>query len=134
MIPHLYLCWGALDLFYVVRYVWLNVEGGRVPLYNDIVAYAHIVEPGIAASILFGCSLVLTVSIAISAYLFLIGSSYAKPVAYAQVPLRLILGVPSLSFLPWLLQLTGAPALLLNLGLLLLSELLKVTTLYRSRA
>ncbi|MCA7993983.1 hypothetical protein LGM63_25350 [Burkholderia cepacia] len=127
----LYLFWGGLDLLDLVRYCWLNLAAGRIPLYHDIQAFEQLHEPGGYAAVWFGLSLLLTVSIVVSACLFLRGSRYARPLAYAQVPLRLLLAVPSLSFIPWLLLLEEGPSLSLNLGLLLLSEVLKVVTLRR---
>jgi len=128
-----YLFWGVLDLFYVIRFLWLQIAAGNIPLYHDIQAFGQLHEPGGYAAIVLGLSLLLTVSIAGSAYLFLCSSRYAKPLAYAQLPLRLLLAVPSLSFLPWLLHLGGTLNPWLNLGLLLVSELLKFITLYRIR-
>ncbi|AOY99970.1 hypothetical protein BKK81_12540 [Cupriavidus sp. USMAHM13] len=129
----LYLFWGGLDLLYLIRLFWLNLAIGRVPLYDDIQAFGQLHEQGGYGAVGLGLSLLLTVSIAVSACLFLRGSRYARPLAYAQVPLRLLLAVPSLSFIPWLLHAGEGASLPLNLGLLLLSELLKVVTLYRSR-
>ncbi|MCA8120099.1 hypothetical protein LGN07_15375 [Burkholderia cepacia] len=131
MTRFLYLFWGGLDLLYLIRYCWLNLADERIPLYHDIQAFGQLHEPGGYAAVWFGLSLLLTVSIAVSAYLFLRGSRYARPLAYVQVPLRLLLAVPSLSFIPWLLHLGEGASLPLNLGLLLLSELLKVITLHR---
>ena len=127
----LYLFWGGLDLLYLVRFLWLNFADGRIPLYHDIQAFGQLHEQGDHAAVWLGLSLLLTVSIAVSACLFLRGSRYARPLAYAQVPLRLLLAVPSLSFIPWLLHLGEGSSLSLNLGLLLVSEVLKVITLRR---
>lgn len=52
--------------------------------------------------------------------------------AYVQIPFRLLLAVPSLSFIPWLLNLFGSHSLVLNIALLIASESVKVLTLYRS--
>ncbi|RBL79138.1 hypothetical protein DDE05_60160 [Streptomyces cavourensis] len=49
------------------------------------------------------------------------------------MPLRLLLAVPSLSFIPLLLPLSATPSVALNLTLLLGSEALKVLTLYWAR-
>ncbi|KVW87739.1 hypothetical protein WL00_14620 [Burkholderia cepacia] len=127
----LYLFWGGLDLLYLIRFLWLNFADGRIPLYHDIQAFGQLHEPGDHAAVWLGLSLLLTVSIAVSACLFLRGGRYARPLAYAQVPLRLLLAVPSLSFIPWLLHLGEGSSLSLNLGLLLVSEVLKVITLRR---
>lgn len=52
--------------------------------------------------------------------------------AYVQIPFRLLLAVPSLSFIPWLLNLFGLHSLVLNIAFLIVSESVKVFSLYCS--
>lgn len=129
--PRIYLFWAAMDLLYLCRYLWSSISRGEIPLYGDFLSFQQLQlsEPGWYAAPLFGLSVLLILSIAVSAGLFLTGSRFARPVAYVQTPLRLLMVVPSLSFLPWLLQWVGRSDVLLNALLLLGSETLKVVTL-----
>ncbi|MGI0506044.1 hypothetical protein ABY44_23670 [Burkholderia sp. ZZQ-2] len=75
----LYLFWGGLDLLYLIRFLWLNFADGRIPLYHDIQAFGQLHEPGDHAAVWLGLSLLLTVSIAVSACLFLRGGRWPMP-------------------------------------------------------
>ncbi|WP_127960503.1 arginine:ornithine antiporter [Serratia microhaemolytica] len=126
--------WAVLDLFYLVRFIWLNISQQRIPLYDDIVAFNHYLpQQGTASIILFCLSIVLTLSIPVSAGLLFKQHRLATWLAYAQTPLRLLLVVPSLAFLPWALKTLDLHNAQIALGLLIISEVLKVWTLYRTR-
>ena len=77
----------------------------------------------------------ITVSIAFSAFLVLARYRFATTLAYIQVPARLLLIVPSLSFLPWLVKTLNInhSALGIGVALVIISEALKIWTLNRKR-
>ncbi|WP_429620197.1 hypothetical protein [Serratia sp. 2723] len=126
-----------MDIFYILHFAWLNITHGRVPLYDDIVELSrYLPEQGwyrIAIIVIFSLSLLLTVSIAFSAFFFLARYPIATTLAYVQIPARLLLIVPSLSFLPWLVKTLGVNPDVLGIGvvLVLISEALKIWTLNR---
>ncbi|KAB0657271.1 hypothetical protein [Burkholderia diffusa] len=124
--------WAAMDLLYLARYLWLNVVEGKIPFVADILRLQNLEQPTWYAPLTTSLSLGLTCFIAVTAYLFLTNSWAARPMAYVQIPFRLLLAVPSLSFIPWLLNLFGSHSLVLNIALLIASESVKVLTLYRS--
>ncbi|MEC5344339.1 arginine:ornithine antiporter [Brenneria populi] len=153
--------WGTLDLFYAIRFLWLNLAHNRVPIYDDIHAFlSYRPISGVYGDILFALSLCLTLSIPVSAWLFLWRASCPSPsapsqatlknapgvflsqrlrrsavaLAYLQTPVRLLTMTPSLSFIPWFIGMSGLQHAPLNLGLLLFSEIAKVTTLRFARA
>ncbi|QTF09788.1 arginine:ornithine antiporter [Brenneria izadpanahii] len=122
--------WGIMDLFYVVRYLWLNFSHNNIPIYDEVLTFWRL-RPfhGGYLDVFFGLSLILTLSIPVSAGLFLRHHRFAVTLAYLQTPLRLLTAAPSLSFIPWLIGVIGFHHALLNLGLLLFSEIAKVLTL-----
>ncbi len=130
--PSLFMFWAAMDLLYLARYLWLNVVEGKIPFVADILRLQNLEQPTWYAPLTTSLSLGLTCFIAVTAYLFLTNSWAARPMAYVQIPFRLLLAVPSLSFIPWLLNLFGSHSLVLNIALLIASESVKVLTLYRS--
>jgi len=34
--------WAMFDLFYIVRFGWLNISQGRIPLVDDILSFSDI--------------------------------------------------------------------------------------------
>jgi hypothetical protein len=120
-----------MDLFFIARFLWVgtSISQGRIPIYSDFVAFSQYHHLWFG-TLLFSLSLWLTLSIAVSAFLFLYGCRYARLWAYAQEPLRLLVVVPSVSLVPWLLPHLGAPSVALNITLLLGSEALKILSLY----
>lgn len=126
--------WGSMDLLYVVRFLWLNLSHKRVPFYDDIhVFLTHRPISCVYGDVLFALSLCLMLSIPVSAWLFLRQRRYAIALAYLQTPVRLLTMTPSLSFIPWFVGSIGFQHALLNLGLLLFSEIAKVLTLRFTR-
>ncbi|EHD1638551.1 arginine:ornithine antiporter [Salmonella enterica] len=125
-----FLFWGTLDLLYLIRFVWVNFDRGRIPIIADIQSFSQQEQPFWFAGLLFGLSVLLTLSIVVSAFLFLRGHRWARVLAYAQEPLRLLLIVPSLSFVPWFIAYSDTRSPALNFAFLLGSEALKVLTLY----
>ena len=103
----LYLFWGGLDLLYLIRLFWLNLAIGRVPLYDDIQAFGQLHEPGgygaVWQPVPAAHRVHRRVGLPVSA-----GQPLRAAAGLCQVPLRLLLAVPSLSFIPWLLHGRGA--------------------------
>ncbi|CAN7648433.1 arginine:ornithine antiporter [Pseudomonas umsongensis] len=125
-----YLFWGGMDLIYIGRFCYLNVSQGKVPLYSDVQSFVRLSsEQDSISFLIFSMSLVLNVSIIVSMFLFLRRSRFASRLAYAQVPLRLLFGVPSLSILVWASTTAGVTSSALLMGLLLFSEVLKVVSI-----
>ncbi|WP_449105246.1 hypothetical protein [Pseudomonas mohnii] len=127
----LFLFWGAMDVFYIVRFCYLSFSNGRIPFYSDIQSLAPLsAEHGFVSVLFLLLGLVLAVSMFFSAYLFCRGSSLAPCLAYAQIPLRLLLAVPSLSFVLWLSKVAGITSAALMFLLLVLSETLKFFSIF----
>ncbi len=126
-----FLFWGCMDLFFILHFLWSNFGHGRIPFYTDFRALGELGQPFWFSTAWLVLSLFLVASTAVSAWLFLSGHRFAKRWAYAQTPLRLVLAEPSLSFIPMLLNIAESHSLVLNLSLLIGSEVLKVYTLYR---
>lgn len=122
----LYWFWGAMDLFYVVRFGYLNISQGKVPFYSDIQSYVKLrAEHGLTSDALFLLSNILNVSIVVSMVLFFLASRKIPHLIYVQLPLRLLLAVPSLSIFLWLSKAAGATSVVGLISLLLFSEVVK---------
>lgn len=125
------LFWGGLDVFYLIRFVWLNVEQGRIPFVDDVVNFSRIYSEhgaGIVNFSMFFVSLLLNVSILFSAILLISGWRGGRYLIFAQIPFRLLFVVPSLSFLPWLLKSLHATGVAVLILALVFSELFKLST------
>jgi hypothetical protein len=64
---------------------------------------------------------------------FLLRSDKVLYFVYAQVPLRVLLSVPSIPLLLWLAKANGASSTVLLVILLLLSEIIKLCSFYFRR-
>lgn len=131
---HRYSLWGLLDLLFINRFIFHNISYGFIPFYGDIISFRYTYSmspPGLMTIISFILSLALIASVAVSAWLLLSGSRYAWCLVLIQTPFRLFTDLPSLWFLPWLLQLTTGDIMIVNLTLLLASETLKIISLLR---
>ncbi|RON51540.1 hypothetical protein BK665_16790 [Pseudomonas frederiksbergensis] len=127
----IFLFWGTMDLFYIARFCYLGFSNGRIPFYSDIQSLVPLsVEHGLVAVLFLLFGLILNISMFFSVYLFFRGSSQAPCLAYAQIPLRLILVVPSLSFVLWFSKSVGVTSAVLMITLLLLSEMLKFLSIF----
>ncbi len=134
----MYLFWGLMDLLYVARFTYLSLSQGKIPLYSDWQSFTELVaqQGGLSAqlALVFGLSLTLTISILFSALMFLGDSRYVPVLVYIQTPFRLFFVVPSLFFLSWLMAISGETSAFVFLGLLMFSEVLKVSSVvFRSR-
>lgn len=122
------LFWGAMDAFYVIRFISLNLEQGRIPFVDDIINFNQVYsEYGGGAWILliFSLSMLLNISILVSAILLIIRWGGIRYFIFLQMPFRLLLIVPSVSVIPWLLKQTHVNSMVLIIIFLLFSELTK---------
>jgi hypothetical protein len=127
----LYWFWGAMDLFYIFRFGYLNVSQGKVPFYSDIQSYVQLrAEHGVASDALLLLSVLLNVSIVVSMVLFFLGSRKIPYLIYGQLPVRILLAVPSLSIFLWLSKAAGATSVIGLISLLLFSEVVKFLSIF----
>jgi len=121
--------WGLCDVFYILRFIWLNIEQGRVPLIDDILSFNRVFPlQGLYSPVLFALSLLLNISIVFSAIFLFRQRENIHWLIYIQTPLRIMFIIPSLSILPWLLKNFSITAGTVFLFVTVLSEILKVVT------
>ena len=126
--------WAAFDLFYVIRFIWLNLSQGRTPLMDDIISFKELfAEQGFHIVILFSLSLLLNISVLLSAILLVLGWRHVNKVVYGQTLLRLMFIVPSLSVLPWALRYASITSGTILFIVTIFSEILKVSSIYLSK-
>jgi len=126
------LFWGAMDILYLAIYIGQNIIQRRIPFLADINNFRALYSEhgeGVWLMVVFILSMILTLSIVFSAALLLVAWGKVCYLVAAQTPLRLLLVVPSLSFLPWLVQYIHSGGVAVALILLLMSEALKVGSL-----
>lgn len=126
--------WAMFDLFYISRFVWLNISQGRIPLVDDVLSFSDFYpQQGAYTLVLFSFSLLLNLSIVFSAVIFLNKWKYAHWLAYAQMPFRLFFMIPSLSILSWMFKCMSINFGVMFFLVVLISEMIKVGTLYLTR-
>ncbi|MBD8162020.1 hypothetical protein [Erwinia persicina] len=126
--------WAMFDLFYIVRFGWLNISQGRIPLIDDVLSFSSIYpQQGAYSLVLFSFSLVLNISIVFSAVMFLKKWKYVSWIVYFQTPFRLFFMLPSVSILPWMFKTMSVKIGAISLAAVFLSEIIKVGTFYLSR-
>ncbi|MNN71678.1 hypothetical protein D3C81_1876370 [compost metagenome] len=87
-----------------------------------------------SSDVLLLLSVLLNVSIVVSMVLFFVGSRTIPYLIYVQLPLRLLLVVPSLSIFLWLSKAAGATSVIWLISLLLFSEAVKLfSILFRKK-
>ncbi|HED3067181.1 TPA: hypothetical protein R4057_005173 [Kluyvera ascorbata] len=126
--------WAMFDLFYIVRFGWLNISQGRIPLVDDILSFSDIYpQQGVYSLILFSFSLLLNISIIFSAVMLLKKWKYANWIVYVQTPFRLFFMIPSISILPWVFKSMSIKAGVIFLAAVFISEIIKIGTFYLTR-
>lgn len=129
----IYLFWGAVDLVYVVRFCHASFSAGRIPLLSDILSIGPLLEDhGFVVVVFVWLGIILHLSIIMSMILFFRCSTKAPWLAYAQTSFRLMLVVPSLPITLLFVPGSGVVSAVLMFGLLILSEFLKVVSIYFS--
>ena len=127
----LFFLWGGMDLFHLVRLLYINISHGEIPIYSDFQSFVLLSsEHGVYSVIFFSLGMVLNISIIFSMVLFFCGSQKAPYLAYLQIPLRLLLAIPSLSFLVWMSKIVGVTSSVFFIGLLLSSEMIKFVSIF----
>jgi len=120
-----------MDVLYLATYVWKSSTQGRIPFVDDIINFnALYSEQGGSywLLILFVLSMITTLSIVFSALFLLTAWNKVGYLVAAQTPLRLLVVVPSLTFLPWIMKWITPGNVAVALFLLLVSEALKVSS------
>jgi len=126
--------WGGMDVFYIIRFIYLNIEKGRIPLISDIIDFGNLTEIHTFYTVItFAISLLLTLSIFFSAYFLIRQKGLVNYIVYAQTPFRLFFAIPSLSFLPWLIKAVDIKSILISGVILIASEIIKIVSLNVSR-
>lgn len=130
------LFWGGMDAFYVIRFIWLNIEQGRIPFIDDIVNFKQLYSEyggGGWVLLMFTLSMMLNISIVVSAILLILNWSKIHFLAFLQIPFRLLLIVPSISVFPWLLKQFHFNSIVFIIILLLFSEFTKFLSFMLTR-
>lgn len=131
---HILYFWAIFDLFYIVRFIWLNISQGRLPLIDDILSFSKIYpQQGAYSLVFFSFSLLLNISIVFSTVMFLKKWKYVSWIAYFQTPFRLFFMIPSISILPWMFKTMSIKVGAIFLAAVFLSEIIKVGTFYLTR-
>jgi len=131
---HILYFWAAFDLFYIARFIWLNISQGRIPLIDDILSFGNIYpQQGGYSVVLFSSSLLLNISIVFSAVMLLKKWKYVNWMVYFQTPFRLFFMIPSVSILPWVLKTMSIKDGAIFIAAVFLSEIIKVGTFYLTR-
>lgn len=130
------LFWGGMDAFYIIRFIWLNIEQGRIPFVDDIVNFNQLYsEYGGGGWILltFILSMILNISIVVSTILLIISWGKIRFFVFLQIPFRLLLIVPSVSVIPWILKQLHVNSIVFIIILLVFSEFTKILSFMLTR-
>lgn len=126
--------WAAFDLFYIARFIWLNISQGRIPLIDDLLSFSNIYpQQGAYSLVLFSFSLLFNISIIFSAAMLLKKWKYVSWIVYFQTPFRLFFMIPSISILPWIFKTMSIKVGAIFIAAVFLSEIIKVGTFYLTR-
>ncbi|QXI55937.1 hypothetical protein [Pseudomonas alvandae] len=127
----LYIFWGGMELLYLGGFCYLSISQGDIPFFSDLRAFVLLGEEhGLVSAVLFMSYLALNVSIIFSLLLFFLGSDSVRYVVYVQAPLRILLAMPSLVFLPLVVSFGDVIYAEALIVLLLFSEVLKVGSVH----
>ncbi|WP_234105263.1 hypothetical protein [Enterobacter kobei] len=127
--------WGSMDVLALLLYSVNSLRQDRIPLISDLIAFTGtsvVVSGGgynFIVTLFFIFDLLLLLSLFISAWLFFKRKDVAIKFALAQEVFRLISFRCSVSFFPLLVSVFGITSVWVNLGLFVISELLKIYSL-----
>ncbi|HCM9311004.1 hypothetical protein [Enterobacter kobei] len=127
--------WGSMDVLALLLYSVNSLRQDRIPLISDLIAFtgtSDVVSGGgynLIVTLFFIFDLLLLLSLFISAWLFFKRKDVAIKFALAQEVFRLISFRCSVSFFPLLVSVFGITSVWVNLGLFVISELLKIYSL-----
>ncbi|EQA1629931.1 hypothetical protein I4P11_08095 [Enterobacter hormaechei] len=127
--------WGSMDVLALLLYSVNSLRQDRIPFISDLIAFtgtSDVVSGGgyyFIVTLFFIFDLLLLLSLFISAWLFFKKKDVAIKFALIQEVFRLISFRCSVSFFPLLVSVFGISSAWVNLGLFVISELLKVYSL-----
>lgn len=127
--------WGSMDVLALLLYSVNSLRQDRIPFISDLIAFtgtSDVVSGGgyyFIVTLFFIFDLLLLLSLFISAWLFFKKKDVAIKFALVQEVFRLISFRCSVSFFPLLVSVFGISSVWVNLGLFVISELLKVYSL-----
>ena len=127
--------WGSMDVLALLLYSVNSLRQDRIPLISDLIAFtgtSDVVSGGgynFIVTLFFIFDLLLLLSLFISAWLFFKKKDVAIKFALIQEVFRLISFRCSVSFFPLLVSVFGISSVWVNLGLFVISELLKIYSL-----
>lgn len=124
--------WGCMDVLAVLLYCINAFRQDRIPFISDVIAFSDLtndVSGGGLVTLFFILDLMLLLSLFASAWFFFKRKTYAIKFALIQEVFRLISFRCSVSLFPMLVSMFGVSNIWLNLGLFVLSELLKIYSL-----
>lgn len=127
--------WGSMDVLALLLYSVNSLRQDRIPFISDLIAFtgtSDVVSGGgynFIVTLFFIFDLLLLLSLFISAWLFFKKKNVAIKFALIQEVFRLISFRCSVSFFPLLVSMFGISSVWVNLGLFVISELLKVYSL-----
>ena len=125
--------WGFFDFLYVAWYAANSYKLGNIPYFSDIISMVETIgEHGsLSLAIVMILSLLFQLSIIASAVMLGLCSRSAKILSYAQVPFRLYFIIPSISLILIGVSFLDYYSVALVIGLVVISELLKVISLWK---
>ena len=127
--------WGCMDVLALLLYSVNSFRQDRIPFISDLIAFtgtSDVVSGGgynFIVTLFFIFDLLLLLSLFVSAWLFFKRKDAAVKFALVQEVFRLISFRCSVSFFPLLISVFGISSVWINLGLFVISELLKVYSL-----
>ena len=127
--------WGSMDVLALLLYSVNSLRQDRIPFISDLIAFtgtSDVVSGGgyyFIVTLFFIFDLLLLLSLFISAWLFFKKKDVAIKFALIQEVFRLISFRCLVSFFPLLVSVFGISSVWVNLGLFVISELLKVYSL-----
>ena len=127
--------WGSMDVLALLLYSVNSLRQDRIPFISDLIAFtgtSDVVSGGgyyFIVTLFFIFDLLLLLSLFISAWLFFKKKDVAIKFALIHEVFRLISFRCSVSFFPLLVSVFGISSVWVNLGLFVISELLKVYSL-----
>ncbi|WP_016677778.1 hypothetical protein, partial [Yersinia pestis] len=125
---------GMMDLYYIVRYIWVSLSVGKIPFVSDINNFLPMdFSVLLIYRVIVIGSMLTTISVLFTAFFFLKNKKIAIMAAFIQEPFRLIFGVYSISLIPTVINALGMTILVTNLFFLFISEGLKIYTLLIAR-
>ncbi|WP_016599852.1 hypothetical protein, partial [Yersinia pestis] len=129
-----FIFWGMMDLYYIVRYIWVSLSVGKIPFVSDINNFLPMdFSVLLIYRVIVIGSMLTTISVLFTAFFFLKNKKIAIMAAFIQEPFRLIFGVYSISLIPTVINALGMTILVTNLFFLFISEGLKIYTLLIAR-